>query len=415
MKKHIFRTLKTFFCIISLFTMTVFGSSEGLTVDGVDVSTYQSSSTDWVKVKEDGMDFAIIRLTVTFANSGRMATDKNFTEHFENAGDAGLLRGVYVFSQAVNAEEGRKEAEFAIETLKDSGITPDDLDLPVYMDYEFHHKSESRMSDLTREDAVKAANSFCEVIRENGYKTGVYANTTFFAQYLDNGTHLPEGTDIWVAQYNSYNSSGSDYSIWQYSSSGRVDGISGRVDVNRWYLDTEDDSDLTVTAENDVEYTGSPVYPEVTIKDRDRELTEGVDYEIKGIRNIDGDDAYAYIKGIGDYEGCALVKLNIGSDFAGLNLPPSVLEADPGIRISQPEKTIIHIPEDMTVSELLEKVRPAGEEFTAGVTDSHGNLLSGTDTVTFDCMLGIFNEDSLIGTIDIETEDEILNSLRSIN
>jgi GH25 family lysozyme M1 (1,4-beta-N-acetylmuramidase) len=294
-----------------------------LIVNGVDASYYQDTSSDWVSAKASGIDFAIFRITLTYANSGKLDTDSTFEEHYIKSGEAGLMRGVYVFSQALNAEEGRKEAEFAIKRLRELNIGPDDLDLPVYMDYEFV-SGDTRLDELDAEHAIAAAKAFCETIQQNGYQAGVYANTGFFRNYLYDGTSLPKGTSLWCAQYNDKNDSVPFYSMWQYSSSGVVPYIYrsdtdkyDKVDVNYWYIDTawSDPSDITVEYDSDTSYTGGPVLPELTVKCDGEKLEEGVDYTVRGINNVEaGSGAYAYIRGIGGYEGYILVPFNINSE-----------------------------------------------------------------------------------------------------
>jgi GH25 family lysozyme M1 (1,4-beta-N-acetylmuramidase) len=245
-------------------------------VNGVDVSGYQSTKSDWNKAKASGIDFAIIRLTFTRSTSGKMEVDENFISHYKKAGEAGMMRGIYVFSQAKNKEEGIEEANFALKTLKDFDIRPEDLDLPIYMDYEFYHKEESRLNDLTSTDAIEAAKAFCETIKSNGYKAGVYANTTFFESYLDDGKSLDKDINLWVAQYSSENESAADYSIWQYSSSAIIPGIyadasksTKDVDVDFWYIDTSlnKDSEIKIFGNTNVEHTGKPVLPSLEIYD----------------------------------------------------------------------------------------------------------------------------------------------------
>ena len=105
-----------------------------LIVDGVDVSSYQDDDIDWEAAKASGIDFAIMRISVTLNRSGNLESDRMFREHYDNAISAGMMCGVYVFSQALNAEEGAREAKFAISRLQNLGIGPEDLMLPVYMD-----------------------------------------------------------------------------------------------------------------------------------------------------------------------------------------------------------------------------------------------------------------------------------------
>jgi GH25 family lysozyme M1 (1,4-beta-N-acetylmuramidase) len=298
---------------------SVYDSS--LIVNGVDVSYYQDPSSDWVSAKASGIDFAIFRITLTFANSGKLDTDSSFEEHFTKAGEAGLMRGVYVFSQACNAQEGKREADFAIRRLRELNIGPEDLDLPVYMDYEFLGGGSTRLDGLDADNAIAAANAFCEEIQRFGYKAGVYANSGFFRNYLHDGISLPEGTELWCAQYNGHNDSIPFYSMWQYSSSGTVPYIYkngsekyDKVDVNFWYIDTawSDQSAIGVGYDNEVIYTGSPVLPEISVTYGDKKLRAGVDYVVKGINNVNvGAEAYAYVRGIGEYEGYILVPFEI--------------------------------------------------------------------------------------------------------
>ena len=384
-------------------------------INGVDASTFQDASSDWKKAKENGIDFAIFRVTLTKANSGSLEVDDEFEEHYNKAGDAGIMRGVYVFSQALNAEEGKKEAEFAIKRLKELGITPEKLDLPVYMDYEFFHKESSRLKNLSADNAIAAAESFCETIKDSGYRPGVYANTSFFAAYLDNGETLPEDVSIWCAQYNTRNDSGCDYEIWQYSSTGTVPDIyeagGGKldgVDVDFWYVSTEmeEDTNLSIFTNSNVEYTGNPVLPEVEVYDGDKPLKENKDYVVKGINNIEkGAEAYAYIRGVGKYDGYALVPINIGEKFVKLSLPASIIESSFKVS-SNKSGSYISVPDEITVKELLENTKLTSEEYSLSVINSEGNILMEDENVIFSDMLGVFNDTTLVGTIDINMDCE---------
>ena len=228
------------------------------------------------------------------------------------------MRGVYVFSQAKNANEGIKEAKYAIKRLKALGIGPEDLSLPVYMDYEFAGGVLGRMHGLKRTDATNAAVAFCNTIKAAGYQPGIYANTTFFGSYITTSQLAPD-VDLWCAQYYKRNQSAVDYSKWQYSSSARIKGMlsftgfQGNIDVNFWYLNKEEATSSAVTkisgkttlSVNDAKEPEFKLYSGSTL------LKEGVDYNVGGIRNNAVGNGYAYIKGIGDYSGYALVPIKI--------------------------------------------------------------------------------------------------------
>ncbi|MBR0400696.1 MAG: hypothetical protein IJH95_07795 [Mogibacterium sp.] len=404
---------------------------DSLVVDGVDVSIYQGGNSDWNAAKASGIDFAIMRVTLTRNVSGTMETDSVFEEHYNNAKDAGIMCGVYAFSQAKDAEEGAKEAEFAVARLQELGIGPEDLMLPVYMDYEFLNKGASRLSDLTSENAIAAAQAFCETVQSYGYDAGIYANSSFFTEYLNEGRDFSDDIDLWIAQYSSSISSECRYSKWQYSSSAKVPDIYVNsesdvlddVDINYWYIDREiGDSPISISGNTNLEYTGGPVLPELAVHDGEELLEEGTDYIVGGIRNIDaGDGAYAYIKGIGEYEGYALVPVNIEDDqFDSINLPSKVIKGTnyekTGYRIySDSDRTCIGtVPEGLTSKELLDDIELSNEDYHMGMINSHGERMDDDSIVDFNDMIGIYNEDdTLIGTIDIETETEKgINNIR---
>ena len=399
-----------------------------LIVDGVDVSIYQDDDIDWKAAKASGIDFAIMRISLTLNQSGKLESDKMFREHYNNARRAGMMCGAYVFSQAVNAEEGAREAEYAITRLQKLGIGPEDLMLPVYMDYEFFNQYGSRLRGLTEEDAVAAAQAFCKTVQSYGYDAGVYANSYFFSNYLNNGRDLPDNADCWIAQYSNTITSKCNYTKWQYSSSAKLDGIDfgsdARVDINYWYIDKgTEDSAIKISGNTSVDYTGDPVLPDLGIHYQGKHLVKGVDYIIGGIRNIDiGSESYAYIKGIGDYEGYALVPVNIkNGQYDKINLPSKVISCtnvkNTGYLVySDTGRTTIGIiPEGTTVGELLSNIEISSDDHYIGVIDSQGNCLAEKEKVIFSNMIGVFNSenDTLIGTIDIETENEKgINHLR---
>ena len=399
-----------------------------LIVDGVDVSIYQDDDIDWNAAKESGIDFAIMRVSLTRNITGTLETDSMFREHYKNAKDAGMMCGVYAFSQAASAEDGAREARFAVSRLKKLGIGPEDLMLPVYMDYEFLNKNGSKLRNLTEEDAIAAAKAFCKTVQSYGYDAGIYANSFFFANYLNNGADFNDDVDLWIAQYSDSIGSKCRYTKWQYSSSARVadtnSSSADRVDINYWYIDKEtEESAINISGSTNVEYTGKPVLPDLRIHDGQKYMREGVDYIIGGIGNIGKDsESYAYIKGIGDYEGYALVPINIKSEeYDKVNLPSKVItdtnfKNSGYILYSDTGRTNIGIiPEGTTAGELLANIEISSEDYYTGIIDSHGNRLEEKEKVVFSDMIGIYRDqdDTLIGTIDIETETEKgINHLR---
>ncbi len=295
-------------------------------VNGVDISDWQSKNCRFRDARKAGVDFAIMR--VTYSSYGRkdlqMHIDEKFYTQYTKAKAAGVMTGVYVFSQATNASEGIKEARYAINRLKALGIGPEDLQLPVYMDYEFAGGVFGRMHGLSRINATNAAVGFCNAIKAAGYTPGIYANTTFFSSYIAT-SQLASDVDLWCAQYYSRNQSGVNYSKWQYSSSARISGmlsytgLPGNIDADFWYLNVRKAKSSVVTKICGVTTLSlrTAKSPKFRLYSGSKLLREGVDYCTGGIRTCRQGSAYVYIKGIGAYSGYAMIPIKIASKSSG--------------------------------------------------------------------------------------------------
>ena len=103
--------------------------------------------------------------------------------------------------------------------------------MPVVCDWEFGGRlSSSKAKSLGKTKCTEIISAFCDVVKQHGYTPMVYANYSTFSTYLDRAT-LQKKYLIWLAQYASKASM--NYDMWQYSSSGSVSGISGKIDVNK--------------------------------------------------------------------------------------------------------------------------------------------------------------------------------------
>ena len=401
-------------------------------VNGVDVSYFQHENSNWVPAKKAGVDFAIMRVSFTYAASGKIDKDSKFATHFKKTGEAGIMRGVYVFSQAKNASEGRKEAEYALKRLKALGIGPEDLDLPIYMDYEFYGKNNSRLKNLTSKNAIKAAKAFCEVIRDNGYEPGIYANTLFFRNYLKDGKTLPDDIDLWCAQYYTSNTSGCAYTKWQYTSTAYIKNIYGvysknnslgATDANFWYVNSEVNASpaTKIYGVTNLNYTGKPVLPSLEIYKGSKKLVEGTDYVVRGINNVkkSTSGAYAYVRGIGKYKGYALVPIKIGKGYVHMGLDnvggliiQNVLGSTYSIGTGDNGAYVRNVPKTITAGEFLKKIKltkSAADNYRLGVVNAKGKELAETDKITTGYMVGVFDGDNLVGTADIMVKTTQIN------
>ena len=297
-----------------------------LIVNGVDISAWQSSKSSFAKAKAAGVDYAILRVTYTNTSrfkSFRTNLDDNFATFYKNAKANGMMVGIYVFSQAKNTTEAIAEAKYAVNRLKALGIKPKDLELPVYMDYEFSGGVAGRLYGLKKTAATNAASAFCNTIKSYGYTPGIYANTTFFNKQLDT-SKFGSDVDLWCAQYYKRCESGVRYSKWQYSSSSKIDGLlnsagrKGNIDSNFWYLNKNVPKSalLTIKGKTTLSLADAKA-PKFTITNGKTTLKQGTDYIVGGIRNNRKGKAYAYIKGIGNYGGYALVPLTVADKTSG--------------------------------------------------------------------------------------------------
>lgn len=193
---------------------------------GIDVSFYQND-IDWEAVSRDGIDFAIIRAGYRGCSEGSLNEDVRFREYMDGALSNGLDVGLYFFSQAVSPEEAVEEAEYLLQLIEDYGY---DISYPIAFDWEPLNYSYSRTRDFDYSILTDCAIAFCETIADAGYTPMVYYNPSF--AYLRYDISRLDGYFTWLAHYTENTDYYYDFHIWQYGSSGQVNGIAGRVDMN---------------------------------------------------------------------------------------------------------------------------------------------------------------------------------------
>ena len=192
---------------------------------GIDVSKYQGN-IDWGAVAASGINFAIIRVGYRGSSSGALVQDPYFKKNISGATKAGIKVGLYFFTQAVNEAEAVEEASMAMSLASGYKVT-----YPIFIDTE--SASSGRANGLSKSARTAVVKAFCQTVRNGGYKAGVYASKSWYANQL-NASAL-NGYCIWVAQYNSSCTYSGKYDMWQYSSKGSVSGIKGNVDMNISY------------------------------------------------------------------------------------------------------------------------------------------------------------------------------------
>lgn len=204
-------------------SVTLFSTDDYLT--GIDVSSHQST-IDWEKVKNAGIDFAIIRCG--YGDNFEKYDDTYWKYNADECTRLGIPFGAYLYSYAASTEEAESEAAHALRLLEGYNLS-----YPVYLDLE-----DSVVSACSNELIGQMADIFCTTLQNKGYDVGIYANLNWWTNRLTSSVFDNPSWHKWIAQWGSSCTYSGEYTMWQYSSSGSVNGISGYVDMNIWYGET---------------------------------------------------------------------------------------------------------------------------------------------------------------------------------
>ena len=191
---------------------------------GIDVSAFQGK-IDWEKVKASGIEFAIIRLGYRgYGKAGKLVEDEYAKENLKGATEAGLAIGAYFFSQALDIEEADEEIEYMLKILGDY-----ELDMPIILDWEIPVDT-ARTVNMDARTLTDIQLHFCGQMKKMGFQPMVYFNwhQSENLYYLSELEEYP----FWLALYQDRMTYPWKVEMWQYTSSGRVPGIPGDVDLN---------------------------------------------------------------------------------------------------------------------------------------------------------------------------------------
>jgi GH25 family lysozyme M1 (1,4-beta-N-acetylmuramidase) len=196
-------------------------STDKVVAKGIDVSVWQAK-IDWDKVAQSGIDYAIVR-----AGYGNLASqkDKYFDANIEGANKAGIDCGVYWYSYASSPEDAVLEAEACYEVIKGKKFA-----YPVYYSLE-----DVCLNSLSNKELSDIAKAFCSTLEKKGYYVGIKSNVSFLSTRLDES--LFKAYDVWVAHYGVAKPGFTkNYNMWQYSNTGKVNGINGIVNCDYAYI-----------------------------------------------------------------------------------------------------------------------------------------------------------------------------------
>ena len=194
----------------------------------IDVSGWQGD-IDWAKAKADGVEGAIIRLGYGEGNNADKKAQRNISE----CKRLGIPFGVYWYSYADTPSIAKEEGADVVAKLKQFGVNPSDLAYPVYYDLEkWTWEGHKPPTDPNMYNNI--VNNWYSALQSAGYKNlGVYSYTSYLQGPLKHADIYAKTT--WVAQYGArmgFDSFPTNSRGWQYTSSGKVNGISGNVDMN---------------------------------------------------------------------------------------------------------------------------------------------------------------------------------------
>ena len=189
---------------------------------GIDVSSFQGE-IDWEKVKNAGVEFAIIRLGFGYTVNMELVLDKYFQANLEGAKNQGLKVGVYFYTYANTLEEIEEQAKFISDNLHG-----EELELGVTFDWENWNNFQDYQVSFY--DLNNMYDNFSSILKNKGYDTMLYGSKFYLSNVWSTSNRK-----IWLAHYTSMTNYDKDYKIWQFSDKGLVDGINSFVDLDILY------------------------------------------------------------------------------------------------------------------------------------------------------------------------------------
>lgn len=190
--------------------------------EGIDVSRYQGA-VDWNAVRRAEKRFALVRLGSS--NQSGPYVDPYFSRNVEQAHQAGLRVGAYYYTYAKTQQQVIAEITPLLKELEGKR-----LEYPVYVDVE-----DASLVSMGKDALTSLVKFSMDILDQKGWFPGYYSYTEFLRRNLD--TRRLESYPLWVADYRGSVGYVGEYGMWQYSSVGRVDGVSGNVDLDYSYKD----------------------------------------------------------------------------------------------------------------------------------------------------------------------------------
>lgn len=200
-------------------------------VKGADLSKY-NGNVDFAKLKDAGIGFVMLRLGSRGYGTGKITLDEKFVEYAQNAQLQGIQTGAYFYSQEINEAEAIEEANYIVGAV--SGFN---VKYPIAIDIEKVSGDDARTDDLTSKDRTAIVKAFCDAVKGYGFKPVIYATK----EMLVSGLNLEELTDydVWLSDDTVPTDYPYRFSMWQYSQKGKIDGITGDIDLDLCFINYE--------------------------------------------------------------------------------------------------------------------------------------------------------------------------------
>lgn len=191
---------------------------------GIDVSKWQGD-IDFSKLKASGVEFVIIRVGSSNGINGENFVDSKFIQNIKNANAVDIPVGIYFYSYASTIDRAISDAKWIIEQIKDYKV-----DLPIAFDWE--NWGSFNKFDVSFFGLTNIAKGFMDTVKDAGYDAMLYSSKTYLESIW-----MQVDYPVWLAHYTKNTNYTGDYSFWQMCSNGRVDGISGDVDINVRFIE----------------------------------------------------------------------------------------------------------------------------------------------------------------------------------
>lgn len=199
---------------------------------GIDISKFQEG-IDMNAIKNAGFDFVILRAGYTgYGDATSKAKDHCFEKFYNQAKSLGLGVGAYYFSIATSYQKGVDEANW----LYNNCLKGKQFEYPIYIDVEDDTGGKKYLRKAGKNATTQGVKGFCETLEKLGYYVGIYASDISGFKDMMNISELTQ-YDKWVARYGSKPNYVTNYGIWQYTSSGRINGYNANLDMNEAYKD----------------------------------------------------------------------------------------------------------------------------------------------------------------------------------